>query len=242
MERDLWILLQSASPKQAAVLLADKRDAMGDPEFRAIYLKYDAAFDWSPDDPRLYALAARAERWLAKRHAHGRCRTPAGSFRSASLGWPEKRQVLPFYLMGGSPNGLPKSRTGSESRASTATMIAAIQNLRFRPTCQGSFNTFLSSSTRSACDGPLAPLSIATLSCAVNQNSSRFTAPPPSMRESIALSRITYKNCCMKLRKGRPSHVGALRRSFTLAASPAVRPSRPGCSRNAHERPRCTPR
>jgi DNA-binding transcriptional MerR regulator len=67
MERNLWILLQSASPKQAAVWLADKRDAMGDPEFRAIYLKYDAAFDWSPDDPRLYALAARAERWLAKR-------------------------------------------------------------------------------------------------------------------------------------------------------------------------------
>jgi hypothetical protein len=45
--------------------------------------------------------------------------------------------------MGGSPKGLPKSRTGSKSRASTATMIAAIQNLRFRPTCQGSFNTLL---------------------------------------------------------------------------------------------------
>jgi len=68
MERDGWILLQSASPKQAAVWLADKRDAMVDPEFRAIYLKYDAAFDWSPDDRRLYALAARAERWLAKQH------------------------------------------------------------------------------------------------------------------------------------------------------------------------------
>ena len=40
---------------------------MGDPEFRAIYIKYDAAFDWSPDDPRLHALAVRAERWMAKR-------------------------------------------------------------------------------------------------------------------------------------------------------------------------------
>ena len=67
LERDLWILLQSASPKEAAIWLADKRDAMGDPEFRAIYLKYDAAFDWSPDDPRLHALAVRAERWMAKR-------------------------------------------------------------------------------------------------------------------------------------------------------------------------------
>jgi len=68
-ERDGWILLQSVSPKQAAVWLSGKRDALGDPEFRAIYLKYDAAFDWSPDDRRLHALALRAERWLAKRHA-----------------------------------------------------------------------------------------------------------------------------------------------------------------------------
>ena len=68
MERDGWILMQSASPKQAAIWLADKREAIGDPEFRAIYLEYDAAFDWSPDDPRLRALAVRTERWFAKRH------------------------------------------------------------------------------------------------------------------------------------------------------------------------------
>ncbi len=47
MERNGWILMQSASPKQAAIWIADKRDALGDPEFRAIYLEYDAAFDWS---------------------------------------------------------------------------------------------------------------------------------------------------------------------------------------------------
>ncbi len=41
---------------------------------------------------------------------------------------------------------------------------------------------------------------------------------------------------------GRPSRVGALRRSFTPAASPAVRRSRPGCSRTARDRSRCTPR
>ena len=67
MERNGWILMQSASPKQAAIWLADKRDALGDPEFRAIYLEYDAAFDWSPDDRRLNALAVRTERWFAKR-------------------------------------------------------------------------------------------------------------------------------------------------------------------------------
>jgi DNA-binding transcriptional MerR regulator len=68
IERNGWILMQSASPEQAAIWLADKRDALGDPEFRAIYLEYDAAFDWSPEDRRLYALAVRTERWFAKRH------------------------------------------------------------------------------------------------------------------------------------------------------------------------------
>ena len=68
MERDLWILIQSVSPRQAASWIADKRDALDDPEFRAIYLDYDAAFAWSPDDPRLPELADRTQRWLAKRH------------------------------------------------------------------------------------------------------------------------------------------------------------------------------
>jgi DNA-binding transcriptional MerR regulator len=67
MERDGWILMQSISPKDAAVWIADKLDALGDPEFRAIYLEYDAAFDWSPDDPRLHPLVERTERWLADR-------------------------------------------------------------------------------------------------------------------------------------------------------------------------------
>jgi DNA-binding transcriptional MerR regulator len=68
MERDGWILMQSASPKEAAVWIADKIDAMRDPEFRAIYLEYDAALGWSPDDPRIGALAERTERWLASRY------------------------------------------------------------------------------------------------------------------------------------------------------------------------------
>ena len=68
MERDGWILLQAVSPTEAAIWIADKRDAINDPEFCAIYLESDAAFGWSPDDPRLDALADRAQRWLAKRH------------------------------------------------------------------------------------------------------------------------------------------------------------------------------
>jgi DNA-binding transcriptional MerR regulator len=68
-ERDLWILLQSTAPAQAAAWIADKLTAIADPEFRALNLDYDAAFDWSPDDPRLPALAERTRRWLAGRHS-----------------------------------------------------------------------------------------------------------------------------------------------------------------------------
>jgi DNA-binding transcriptional MerR regulator len=67
MERDLWILMQAVAPQGAAVWIADKREALDDPEFRALYLEYDAAFDWAPDDPRLHGLADRARRWLAGR-------------------------------------------------------------------------------------------------------------------------------------------------------------------------------
>jgi DNA-binding transcriptional MerR regulator len=65
MERDIWILLQSVSPTEAAIWFADKCEAMDDPEFRDLYIDYDAAFDWSPDDPRLYALADRTGQWFA---------------------------------------------------------------------------------------------------------------------------------------------------------------------------------
>jgi DNA-binding transcriptional MerR regulator len=77
-ERDLWILLQAVSPKEAASWIADKRDALGDPEFRAIYLAYDAAFDWSPDDPRLETMADRAQRWItSQRGRNGGAERPA---------------------------------------------------------------------------------------------------------------------------------------------------------------------
>jgi DNA-binding transcriptional MerR regulator len=66
-ERDGWILLQAVSPREAAGWIREKRDALGDPEFRALYLAIDAAFDWSPDDPRLDALADRIRRWIQNR-------------------------------------------------------------------------------------------------------------------------------------------------------------------------------
>ena len=68
MERDIWILLQSVAPREAAIWIADKRDAITDPQFRALYLEYDAAFDWSPNDPRLHALADRTHQWITNRY------------------------------------------------------------------------------------------------------------------------------------------------------------------------------
>jgi hypothetical protein len=66
-EREMWILMQASKPTDVAAWIADKREAFGDPEFRALYLATDAAFEWSPDDPRLRALAVRTQRWLGLR-------------------------------------------------------------------------------------------------------------------------------------------------------------------------------
>lgn len=74
MERDGWILMQTASPEDAAVWIAEKRELLTDPDFRAIYLDYDAAYDWSPDDPRLPALADRTRTWYLNHHSRSETR------------------------------------------------------------------------------------------------------------------------------------------------------------------------
>jgi hypothetical protein len=55
------------APNEAAVWLEDKTEALEDPEFQQIYREYDEAFTWSPDDPRLPALARRAAVWMSAR-------------------------------------------------------------------------------------------------------------------------------------------------------------------------------
>jgi DNA-binding transcriptional MerR regulator len=69
LERDGWILMQTASPEDTAVWIAEKRDLITDPEFRALYLEHDAAYDWSPNDPRIPALADRTRNWFADHHS-----------------------------------------------------------------------------------------------------------------------------------------------------------------------------
>ncbi|MGV9382835.1 MerR family transcriptional regulator [Nonomuraea sp. NPDC003707] len=69
LERDGWILMQTASPEDASRWIAEKRELMADPEFRALYLEHDAAYDWSPSDPRLPALADRTRNWFTNYHS-----------------------------------------------------------------------------------------------------------------------------------------------------------------------------
>jgi DNA-binding transcriptional MerR regulator len=98
MEREMWILLQSVSPSDAAAVLAERRVIMKDPEFRAIYRTYDAAYDWSPDDPRLFKLAARAGRWMSQRvrkQKDGRAHVAAPAF--AQLVATSTSQVSPAW-------------------------------------------------------------------------------------------------------------------------------------------------
>ncbi|MFF4414430.1 MerR family transcriptional regulator [Streptosporangium sp. NPDC001559] len=74
LERDGWILVQTASPEDASLWITEKHELMDDPEFRALYLEHDAAYDWSPDDPRLPALADRIRIWFTHHHSRSETR------------------------------------------------------------------------------------------------------------------------------------------------------------------------
>jgi DNA-binding transcriptional MerR regulator len=102
-ERDLWILFQSTAPEHAAAWIADKIDAIEDAEFRAIYLAFDEAFDWSPNDPRLIPLADRAYRWFAGRSSPAApgtapdpalARLAAASDEASSPAWDKLAQLI----------------------------------------------------------------------------------------------------------------------------------------------------
>jgi DNA-binding transcriptional MerR regulator len=69
LEREIWILLQAVSPTQATDWAQDKLKALEDPTFQSLYRDYDTAYDWSPDDPRLPALAARTRAWFTTQPA-----------------------------------------------------------------------------------------------------------------------------------------------------------------------------
>jgi DNA-binding transcriptional MerR regulator len=69
MERNGWILLSARSPGQAAGLAEEKRLALDDEEFAAIYLACDQALGWDPGDPRLDELVGAGAGVAARRGA-----------------------------------------------------------------------------------------------------------------------------------------------------------------------------
>jgi len=66
LERDGWTLLMALSPEQVPEWATDKAAALADPGFRRLYLNWEQAYDWDPDDPRLVGLAAEAAAWLTE--------------------------------------------------------------------------------------------------------------------------------------------------------------------------------
>jgi DNA-binding transcriptional MerR regulator len=105
LERDIWVLLQAVAPDAAELWSADKLDALGDAEFRALYLEYDQAFDWPATDPRLNSLAGRSRQWMAKRYGHshngvkidrhpGIAQLIANSFWGASSAWRQLSRIV----------------------------------------------------------------------------------------------------------------------------------------------------
>lgn len=65
LERDGWILLGVLCPEVVPGLVSEKRIALGDEEFRRLFLKCDEVHDWDPTDPRLEELAIWMVEWAA---------------------------------------------------------------------------------------------------------------------------------------------------------------------------------
>ena len=71
LERDGWIMLTISYPEHALQWLVQKREGLADPAFRRLYLAYDQAVDWAPDDPRLEALADEMTAFFVLKHQGG---------------------------------------------------------------------------------------------------------------------------------------------------------------------------
>lgn len=58
--RDGWILACALAPDVARAILRNRIALLDDPEYIAVLRGYDEAIEWSPDDPRLDAIADTA--------------------------------------------------------------------------------------------------------------------------------------------------------------------------------------
>lgn len=63
LERDGWLLAAARAPDEVHAWAAKKRELLAEPEFRRMYLLFDEAYAWDPDDPRLEELADAVVAW-----------------------------------------------------------------------------------------------------------------------------------------------------------------------------------
>jgi hypothetical protein len=66
VERDGWTMLMAHAPEQVPEWAAHKSAALSDPDFRRMYLAWEEANEWDPNDPRLAELAAQTVSRMAK--------------------------------------------------------------------------------------------------------------------------------------------------------------------------------
>jgi DNA-binding transcriptional MerR regulator len=69
IERDSWILIAARWPERVSRWTAQKEAWLEDPEYVDLYLAFDRAYDWSPEDPRLLELADWMVAFAARRSA-----------------------------------------------------------------------------------------------------------------------------------------------------------------------------
>ena len=60
LERDSWILVSARYPEKVAEWMGFKHEQLDRPSLQRMYLEFDRARDWSPDDPRLGEVADTA--------------------------------------------------------------------------------------------------------------------------------------------------------------------------------------
>jgi DNA-binding transcriptional MerR regulator len=66
-ERDGWILVAAHEPDQVVNWINHKAAAFEDEDFCALYRRFDEAFGWDPDDPRLEGLADTMVAFMQRR-------------------------------------------------------------------------------------------------------------------------------------------------------------------------------
>ena len=89
MERDGWILLAAAYPEMMARGAGLEAADCPQPEFPALLVQMDQAFDWDPDDPRLVDLARDCLEVMEQIYSPRRRRStwPTGRSTRAATTW-----------------------------------------------------------------------------------------------------------------------------------------------------------